>query len=44
MYIYWTPKETIQSSLLYYFIKYDYMAFLHLVTVVRNAFKDKCQI
>ena len=42
--IYWTPKETIQSSLLYYFIKCDYIAFLHLVKVVRDVFEDKCHI
>ena len=42
--IYWTPKETLQSSLLNYFIKCDYMAFLHLVKVVRDVFEDKCQI
>ena len=35
LFIYWTPKETLQSSLLYYFIKWDNMAFLHLVKVVR---------
>ena len=37
-YIYWTPKETLQSCLLYYFIQCDYMAFLHLVKVVRDVF------
>ena len=42
--IYWTPKETLQSSLLYYFIKCNNMAFLHLVKVVRYVFEDKCQI
>ena len=42
--IYWTPKETLQSNLLYYFIKWDYMVFLHLVKVLRYVFEDKCQI
>ena len=32
------PKRTFQSSLLYYFIKCVYMAFLHLVKVVRDVF------
>ena len=43
-YIYWTPKETLQSSLLYYFIKCDYIAFFHLVKIVRDVFEDKCRI
>ena len=38
--IYRTPKETIQSCLLYYFIKCNYMAFLHLVKVVRDVFEN----
>ena len=42
--IYWAPKETIQSSLLYYFIRCDNMTFLHLVKVVRDVFEYKCQI
>ena len=42
--IYWTPKETLQSSLLYYFIKCVYMVFLHPTKVVRDMFEDKCQI
>ena len=42
--IYWTPKETLQSNLLYYFIKSNYIAFLHLVKVVRDVFVDECQI
>ena len=42
--IYGTPKETLQSGLLYYFIKCDYIAFLHLVKVARDVFEDKCQI
>ena len=33
----------LQGSLLYYFIKCDYMAFLHLVKVVRDVFEDKYQ-
>ena len=37
--IYWTPKETLRSCLLYYFIKCDYIAFLHLVKVLRNVFR-----
>ena len=40
--IYWAPKETLQSSLLYYFIRWDYMTFLHLVQVVRYVFEYKC--
>ena len=39
---YWTPKETLQSGLLHYFIKCDYVAFLHLVKVVRDVFEYKC--
>ena len=35
--IYWTPKETLQSSLLYCFIKCDYITFSHLVKVVRDV-------
>ena len=42
--IYWTPKETLQSSLLYYFIKCDNMAFSHLVKVVPDVLEDKCQM
>ena len=42
--IYWTPKETLQSSLLYYFMKCNCIAFLHLIKVVRDVFGDKCQI
>ena len=41
--IYWTPKETLQSSLLYYFIKCDYMAFLHLVKVVRDVLRTNAK-
>ena len=41
--IYWAPKETLQISLLYYFIRWDYMAFLHLVKVVRDVFEYKFQ-
>ena len=37
-------KETLQSSLLYYLIKCDNLAFLHSVKVVRDVFEDKCQI
>ena len=36
--IYWTPKETLQSTFLYHVIKCDNMAFLHLVKVVRDVF------
>ena len=39
-YIYWTWR----GSLLYYFIKWDYMAFMHLVKVMRDVFEDKCHI
>ena len=42
IYIYQTPKETLQSSLLYYFIKCNYIAFLHHVKVVRDVLGDKC--
>ena len=42
--IYWTPKETLQSSLLYYFIKCYNMAFLLVVNVVRDDCEDKCLI
>ena len=34
----------LQSSLLYYFIKCDNMAFLRFVKVVRDVFEDICQI
>ena len=43
VFIHWPPKETLQSSLLCYLIKCDYMTFLHLVKVVRDVFEDKCQ-
>ena len=43
-YIYWTQKETLQSSWLYNFFKCDYMTFVHLVKIVRDVFEDKCQI
>ena len=36
--IYWTPKETLQSSLLYYFKKCNNMALLHFVKVELNVF------
>ena len=42
--IYWTPKETLQSSLLYHFIKCDNLAFLLFVKVVHDVFEDKRQI
>ena len=43
IYVYWAPKETLQSILLFYFfIKCDYMAFLHIVKVVHDVFEDKC--
>ena len=35
--LYWTPKETLQSSLLYYFIKSDYTNLLHLVKVMHDV-------
>ena len=36
--IYWTLKETLQSSLLYYCKRWDYIASLHFVKDVRDVF------
>ena len=37
------PKETLQSSLLYNSIKRDYIAFLHLVKVVRIVLRTNAK-
>ena len=36
--------EPQKKRLLYYFIRCDYMAFLHLVKAVRDVFQYKCLI
>ena len=41
LYIYWIQKETLQRSLLYYFIKCDNMTFLHWVKDVRDFCEEK---
>ena len=38
-----SPKRTLQSSLLYYFIKCDYTTFLHFVQVVRDVLRTNAK-